>query len=152
LPNTESGLSLPPGLDWEDIFGDDDEETCYDSNAGSGDSNSEQDSTPTPGNDLREPAYIHIDSASSDLGNFSGLSVGGFPELTQKDSPFYSLDDFNGIDPSMFLDDSIANWGVNPMMDYMNSAEFWGMDPMSEYNEHLTAWDWQGYDQTSVID
>jgi hypothetical protein len=159
---TDPVMKLPPGLDWEGIFGDDDEDTSYVSNsADSGDDKSDQDSTPTPGNELGEPAYVQIGSAIDpaiiDPAIFCSqlaMDMESFTELPLKDADFYSLGDFTGVDPAIALTDFTGDWGIDPVAsyvaDYMNSAEFWNTD-LSAYNEQLHGWDWQGFDQNVVI-
>jgi len=144
LPGMEAIPQLPPGLDFEGMFGDDDEKTSYvsDSNTDSGDT----DSTPTPGNGLGEPAYVNIGS-TIDLGKFCNqIAMDSFTKLPLEDSSFYSLGDFTGVTPPSPF------WGMDPLNDYMNSAEFWHMDPMGEYHEQVHGWDWQGFGQLSVVD
>jgi len=154
LPGLEGFPQLPPGL--ESLFCDDDADTTYvsqsQSNADSGDNMSDQDSTPTLGNDMGEPAYVNIGS-STDLGNlYNQLAIDSFTELAVEDAAVYSLGDFIGVDPAIALADFAGSWGMDPLTDYTNSAEYWHMDPMGEYHEQLHGWDWHGFAQNVVID
>jgi hypothetical protein len=159
MPSMDAVLQLPPGLDWEAIFGDGDEETAYVSsgNTDSGDDKSDQDSTPTLSTELAEPAYVHIGSAMDpSMDAFAGidpLAMDAFAGLPMKDAAeFYSLGDFTGIDPALALTDFTGDWGMDPMAAYMNSPEFWQADLMSAYAEQAQCWDWQGFEQQAVID
>jgi hypothetical protein len=153
MPATDPIFQLPPGLDLEGLFGDDDEETSYvsNSNADSVDNLSDQDSSPTRGTDMGEPAYVRISSVPDFDELVAQQAMESFNELSLQDSTFYSLGDFTGIDPSIALANFTGDWGVDPLTEYMNSSEFWQTDPMSEYYQQAHGWDWQGFDQHAVI-
>jgi hypothetical protein len=128
-PQTFDNFFLPPGLEIDGLLNDEGDDDSLGSSTTVGESNLDVDSTPSSGNDLRDPAYVSISPtlgytlqdnfAMNDYTDFQKSYAMGFPDFTMMLSEYMNMTTLAGGDLSQDYMPSLVDGDLTN--DYMSS-------------------------------